>query len=844
MSGDVTSVPLRERDRWTGARMQQGRVLLDTDWNLTLDGAARETRDLARAAIGPAGVAAGSDAFGITFIGGALTIRAGAMWIGGLLARNPVDLPHAAQPGIPDLPASGLAAIYLDAFAEEVQGPEDPAEVLDPALDGIDTTTRQRVGWRVRAVPVASPRCGEADLPPGRGTGTLDVERTSAPPPADACAPPDDPLGRLPDGLLRIEVLDAGTAQTARFGWSYAAGSETLAASVAGATATVTASPALALAVGDLVEVSTLDRRADRRDHGPLHTVTAVVPGPGGDTVTLAPASTVAGNPPGISLRRWDGQGVGAAAGITATFDGEDLGVRFRARPGTYLAGEWWGVRIRGSAADGIELRSAAAPDGVLHHLAPLAVVDLDAAAVLTDCRRTFRPLTELRGGTCTVVAFPGDDLQAALDALPSGGGILCLAAGRYDLAGPLRIQDRHRIVVSGVGPATVLAITSSETVLVASRCTDLEIRSLRVEAGQPPTSPPGESGLLGAITVLDSDGLLIRDCQITCPDSDDRAQSCLHVGTGPEAGGAGPGRTEIRHNRLEVGSHQVGVLVVSGTETVIVDNDVRLATASIRRVPRLLAAEFARYVAQQLLPTAGGRELRRTGPPSVRELAAAWARRLPDDGPRTEASLRRFVIAALTEPGSMRLGGTTTATLLPLLLENARVVGQGIVVGGARAERVLIEGNTVAPALQGLHAGLQARGLEPPLRAREVRIHANTVGCVVPSFWSRGRHAVYVGNADRISVLDNHASLSRWGFDRGPAPVDAVRIWGALGPWVQVRGLDLRGPFRTGLVLRDTAPASRDRQLRYVSDVLNADGAQAVDASPPLQLSPDRCLP
>jgi len=56
MTGDFTSVPLRATDRWTAARMQQGRVLLDTDWNLNLDGPARDERQLALDAIGPAGV--------------------------------------------------------------------------------------------------------------------------------------------------------------------------------------------------------------------------------------------------------------------------------------------------------------------------------------------------------------------------------------------------------------------------------------------------------------------------------------------------------------------------------------------------------------------------------------------------------------------------------------------------------------------------------------------------------------------------------------------------------------------------------------------------------------------
>ena len=100
MTGDFTSVPLRATDRWTAARMQQGRVLLDNDWNLNLDGPARDERQLALDAIGPAGVPEGSNAFAISYVGTTLTIGAGTMWIGGLLARNPADLAYADQPEI------------------------------------------------------------------------------------------------------------------------------------------------------------------------------------------------------------------------------------------------------------------------------------------------------------------------------------------------------------------------------------------------------------------------------------------------------------------------------------------------------------------------------------------------------------------------------------------------------------------------------------------------------------------------------------------------------------------------------------------------------------------------
>ena len=98
MTGDFTSVPLRASDPWTGARLQQGRVLLDGDWNLNLDAAAREGQQLALDAIGPAGVPQGSAGFEISFASDrTLQIGAGSMWVGGLHAVNPATIPYTAQ---------------------------------------------------------------------------------------------------------------------------------------------------------------------------------------------------------------------------------------------------------------------------------------------------------------------------------------------------------------------------------------------------------------------------------------------------------------------------------------------------------------------------------------------------------------------------------------------------------------------------------------------------------------------------------------------------------------------------------------------------------------------------
>lgn len=551
MTGDFTSAPLRDGDTWTGARLQQGRVLLDGDWNLNIDAAARERRQFALEAIGPAGVQQGSTGFQIGFAAdGTLQIGAGAMWVGGLYAVNPAVLGYLAQEAIAALPASGRALVYLDAFVQDVQAAEDSG-LLDPALDGVDTTTRTRVAWRVRAVPVTATDCADAAASlPGAliSSGRLDIAPTAPAAPADPCAPPDDPRGKLPDGLLRVEVLDSGTETTARFAWSYENGAAAVAATVAGATVTLAPSPSTTFFQNDLVEVSTLVRRADRANNGPLFSVAAVEPSAGGSVVTLATPSAVTGTPSGLCLRRWDGQVTGAAApAVAATLAGADVGVAFTARPGNYLAGDWWVTRVRGSGADAVDTLTAAQPDGTAHYVASLAVVDLTAKAVLSDCRPQFPALTAI-GGCCTLNVAPSDaaSLQGLLAGFANKGPVtVCLAPGTYTLPAPLIIGPQLTgVTLQGCAEGAVIAGPAQPGpeftlgLIVVQGASTVTIRDVELSVplvGFTPAAdafsglPDNNKALLGAfanglqvaigISASDSPGLAVTGCTFSFPD-------------------------------------------------------------------------------------------------------------------------------------------------------------------------------------------------------------------------------------------------------------------------------------------------------------------------------------
>ncbi|MFI0445509.1 hypothetical protein [Actinomadura sp. 6N118] len=837
MTGDYTKVPLREADRWTGARMQQGRVLFDHDWNLNLDAAARTAADTVRDVVGGNGVPEGGNAFKAslsTTTPRKLTIEGGRMWVDGLCAFAPAAFSYLDQDVVPPLPQSGKALVYLEVFTEHLQPAENWEEIVDPALDPIDAAARTRVGWRVRAVSTTAASCQAAlaALAPARlSTGRMTITRTAPPAAPDPCDPPGDPLGLLPDGLLRVEVLDSGSPSTARFVWAADNGAATARIStVNGTKVTLATSPSVKFQPQDLLEFSGLARRADRTPHGALFTVVAVTADIAGDVLTLDRPPTVTAGARGMVVRRWDGQQVGAATAVTARVYGVDLGLRFTAvgaAIATFLAGDWWGAWLRPASATGVEQRTAAPPDGTPHGVVPLGFADLDAGTV-EDCRPVFPQLAKIGRSTCTVTAFPGDDLQTAVDQLPATGGELCLAAGRYTLAKPVKVTGRKRVTVTGVGPATVLAAPAAEATLLFENCTEVEVSRLRAEGG--PGGPAG-AHLDGALTFVSCVQVKVSDCDLACADAlADRSQTCLTV-RGSAAGM--PRQVTVRSNRLEVGVRQTGILVVDSDDTLISGNDVRFVP-SVKQ-PRLPALLLAAEMARIGLDFSEGSAARYG--PKLKELRALLnnqAAALINSGvPRRRALhivARNRVQETPADKAHEIVGATAPGQLL-----NAMA---GIVVAGQRARTVRVLDNLVDGAAQGIHVATSVAATATRESAGEVMVSRNVVRVLIPLVYNRGRHAVFVGNVRRLSVLDNVAELIRIGKEE-VTPADGVRVYGVLGPQLMVRNSALTG-FNRGVFIRAKDPVPQDgKRLWVVIDTLAAGTPVAVVA--PFPFDPQR---
>ena len=356
--------PLRD---FAGVVLQQGRLLLDADFNelvALLDRRLRaETSDLTSFGPDPdhAGVAwvprQTPDAFRVTLTGGQLSIGRGRMYVDGLLAENhgteldgfdpllsertgTADTPYAEQPYwlTPDpLPTSGTYLAYLDVWQREVTHLEDPG-LVEIAV-GVDATARWQTAWQVRLLEAEGVTCATDDedidgwpeiIRPSDGRlSTHEVEVDDADDPCEL--PPVGGYRGLENQTYRVEIHEGGEPGedgTATFKWSRENASvaipvvEMVSPTVL-RLASVGRDDELRISTGHWVEI--LDDRTEL--HGALGVMRKVTVDDDERTITfsgalpagLQPADAEEAAERHLRVRRWD-QG-----GVVVDADGNEL---------------------------------------------------------------------------------------------------------------------------------------------------------------------------------------------------------------------------------------------------------------------------------------------------------------------------------------------------------------------------------------------------------------------------------------------------------------------------------------------------------------------------------------
>src|SRR5262249_29459806 len=142
---------------YSGVRLQQGRLLLDADWNEQVDIGNYHDQTTIADTLGRAGGPLDNGGFALRpsptnpgqWSG---ILGAGRYYVDGILCENEFETLFSSQPDLVDatLPTtSGTYLAYLDVWQRHVSALEHP-DLLEVALGGPDTTTRTRTVWQVK----------------------------------------------------------------------------------------------------------------------------------------------------------------------------------------------------------------------------------------------------------------------------------------------------------------------------------------------------------------------------------------------------------------------------------------------------------------------------------------------------------------------------------------------------------------------------------------------------------------------------------------------------------------------------------------------------------------------
>lgn len=499
----------------------------------------------------------------------------------------------------------------------------------------------------------------------------------------------------------------------------------------------------------------------------------------------------------------------------------------------------------------------------------------------VTTVQAALDELCQREGEGCAVTIGPGDGWRERAEAaLETADDLhLCFQAGTYEADGPLLIQQKGHVTISGCGHATRFRIRGAETVFDVDACAGIRFADFHAEAdfaGDRSDQPEAEN-LNGVLNVVDCGSVTVERVSVRCAGGPRRAVTGITVRERAVGAVGGPHSARIRGCDVAVGHGQTGILLVNADRAVVEDNHLAVTGRPEGLGAAALLAEephLHRVVGEALLgELETGRQLRRRFPRSEmrrrllragltgdaaevrvripageetftasfftpRELVEPWEALLEAhalETGSTEASVAqhlRTLTARLLDDG---LQGRTTEPFRRwigrLVARQPAVGSQGIVVGkneapeGARpAPDLRIVNNRVEGCRQGIHLGASHAEDQAPEECEHDRLDTvlvvgNTVDVTLSPETSRERHGIFVGNARHITVQDNRVRVTRTQAG-GAWDIDGIRVWGFLGPLLLVRQNQIE-EATTGIRVRPAGDDSCWPRTRhwYVAD-------------------------
>ncbi|MGH8106409.1 MAG: DUF6519 domain-containing protein, partial [Arenimonas sp.] len=241
MKGDFSKWGLKPTDNFSGVLHQQGRVLLDQDWNASTQIQALWRETAGRDVIGGGLVAvpvAEPDGLKIlsattTATGVDVVLQPGRAWVDGVHLHYAGAVPlHAdyflppfqsPQESIATIAAGERDAVVLEVWDEAFSAYQDPLQLLEPALGGPDTTERVKTCMAIKLLRLADGQgCGDLPIDDDFASkGKLTVTPAPTMVVAGSCPVPDSGgYTGFEHYLYRIEIATPDAANQARFKWS------------------------------------------------------------------------------------------------------------------------------------------------------------------------------------------------------------------------------------------------------------------------------------------------------------------------------------------------------------------------------------------------------------------------------------------------------------------------------------------------------------------------------------------------------------------------------------------------------------------------------------------------
>ena len=536
MRGDFSAWNKDGSQNFRGTLHQQGRVLLDRDWNAQTEIFNEWQETAGRDAFG-AGIAAVPaevpQSFRVTeakIDAGVvkISVSKGRVWADGLLVESAQDITNRVAIYLNLLPASvpnpantPRDTVILETWLEELSPFQLPSLLIEPALGGVDTTERVQTAYRFRLYRMEDGETCNSIIPKLKDDFSIKGKLTVKLNPnvnIDGDCPVVESGGYtgFEHRLYRIEIAKTGKTGS-WFKWSQFNGGLVGTGDFDAVNRKVAIHGNMNAIIHSGLNEFYLEALDLDESLGYWRVIYAAKATLGLDNMLSLPPAADAKEflgslPPAPAkgkrfFRLWNGIEP-VADYVAAEKDLPDLvGIKLRFDTGAadkHTPSDFWTFEVRAAGignpavliGDPVTF-AGFPPQGIFYHRVPLAEVTWTGNIVtgddIEDCRRVFQPLTKLK--TCCTyrvgdgIHSHGDftKIQDAINALPKEGGEVCILPGLF--IENIHIHERLNIVIHGCGSrtrvsATPAAANAALPAFLVTVSSGIVIEDMAIEAG------------------------------------------------------------------------------------------------------------------------------------------------------------------------------------------------------------------------------------------------------------------------------------------------------------------------------------------------------------------------